>query len=258
MPVYIDTHAHLYLPEFKDDIDSVVQNAKDKGVRYLLMPNVDMDTIQPMLSLWEKHPTHCLPMMALHPCSVKPGFEKLLEKMKYWFCRNCMIAVGETGIDLYWDKTNFTEQVSSLETHIEWALEFSLPLVVHSRNSVKEIMMVLEKYSGQGLTGVMHCFPGNSEEAKWFTDYGFMLGIGGVVTYNNSAMSRVVEEIDLRHLILETDAPYLTPVPNRGKRNQPEYLPLIAEKIATLKNTSLEAVAEQTTQNARKLFNLTT
>lgn len=256
MSVYIDTHSHLYLPEFKDDIDIVVQKAIDAGVNYMLMPNVDQETIQPMLSLWEKYPNHCLPMMALHPCSVKPGFEKILEKMQYWFCRNCMIAVGETGIDLYWDKTHINEQIRSFERHIEWALEYHLPLVVHSRNSIKQIMKVLERYKGQGLTGVMHCFPGNVEEAKWFIDYGFMLGIGGVVTYKNSAMSEVVKQIDLRHLILETDAPYLTPMPNRGVKNEPSHIPLIAAKIATLKDTTTEIVAQQTTQNAIDLFSL--
>jgi len=256
MPAYIDTHAHLYLNEFKDDIDTVVQNALNSNVDYMLMPNVDLDTIQPMLSLWEKYPAHCLPMMALHPCSVKPNFEIMLEKMQYWFCRNCMTAVGETGIDLYWDKTHINEQIRSFERHIQWALAYNLPLVVHSRNSIKQIMEVLEKFRHKGLTGVMHCFPGDVEEAKWFVEYGFMLGIGGVVTYKNAAMAEVVKQIDLRHLILETDAPYLTPMPNRGVKNEPRYLSLIAEKIATLKNLTVELVAQQTTQNARVLFNL--
>jgi TatD DNase family protein len=256
MPTFIDTHTHLYLEEFSNDINDVVKKAVDVGVKYMLMPNVDEKTVSSMAGVWEKFPDNCLPMMALHPTSVKPGFENILEKMKLWFYEKSMVAVGETGIDLYWDKSHYKEQVESFQTHIEWALEFNLPIVIHSRNSVNEIMDVLEGYRGKGLTGVMHCFPGNAKEADWFTDFGFLLGIGGVVTYKNSMMARVVEHVGLNHIILETDAPYLTPVPHRGKRNQPVYIPVIAQKIAELKNTSIETVAEQTTGNACKLFNL--
>ncbi len=256
MNQFIDTHTHIYLEEFEHDTDSVIKEALEAGVQHMLMPNVDLNTLDPLLSLWEKYPANCLPMMALHPTSVKPGFERVLEKIRPWFCKKCMVAVGETGIDLYWDKTHLTQQIESFKRHIEWALSYELPLVVHSRNSIHEIMQVLEDYRGSRLKGVMHCFPGDTVQAEWFIDYGFLLGIGGVVSYKKSAMAEVVKHVSMDSIILETDAPYLTPVPHRGKRNQPAYIPLIAQKIAEIKNVSLSDVADQTTANARMLFKI--
>lgn len=253
---YIDTHTHLYLEQFDKDRKSVVESAVQAGVEYMLLPNVDEETIQPMMDLCMTFPANCKPMMALHPTSVKEDFEEVLTRIKPWFKKGTMCAVGETGIDLYWDKTFFAQQVQAFKTQIEWALEFDLPVVIHSRNSVEEIMEVLEAYRGKRLKGVMHCFPGNVEQARWFTEFGFMLGIGGVVTYKKSMMAKVVEEADARYLILETDAPYLPPVPYRGKRNESSYIPIIAQKVAELKSLDVESIARITTENAKKLFQL--
>ncbi len=256
MLTYIDTHTHLYLEQFDKDRNSVVENAVKAGVQYMLLPNVDEETIQPMMDLCAAFPGNCKPMMALHPTSVKDDFEETLARIKPWFDKGVMCAVGETGIDLYWDKTYFHQQVQAFKTQIEWALEYDLPVVIHSRNSVEEIMEVLDEYRGKGLKGVMHCFPGNVEQAQWFTEFGFMLGIGGVVTYKKSMMARVVEEMDARYLILETDAPYLPPVPYRGKRNESSYIPVIAQKVAELKSMDVDSIASITTENAKKLFQL--
>ncbi|TVQ08394.1 MAG: TatD family deoxyribonuclease [Bacteroidetes bacterium] len=256
MTHFIDTHNHLYLEQFDQDRDMAVERALRAGVKYMLLPNVDEETTGPMLQLHEKYPQNCLPMMGLHPTSVKPGFEKILETMKARFRVMKFFAVGETGIDLYWDKTHFDLQVQSFRTQIEWALEFNLPLVIHSRNSVTEIMDVLDQYRGTNLKGVMHCFPGDTQQARWFTDFGFWLGIGGVVTYKKSAMAEVVKNTPLDKIILETDAPYLPPVPHRGKRNEPAYIPLIANKIAEIKGISREMVAEETTKAAHSLFKI--
>ena len=256
MPQYIDTHAHLYLEQFDKDRNSVVENAVQAGVEYMLLPNVDQETIQPMMDLCAAFPGNCKPMMALHPTSVKDDFEEILARIKPWFDKGVMCAVGETGIDLYWDKTFFSQQVQAFKTQIEWALEYDLPVVIHSRNSVEEIMEVLEEFRGKGLKGVMHCFPGNVEQAHWFTEFGFILGIGGVVTYKKSMMARVVEEVDAHYLILETDSPYLPPVPHRGKRNESSYIPVIAQKVAELKSMDIESIGRITTENAKKLFQL--
>lgn len=257
MNYYIDTHTHLYLEQFDQDRDDVVMRAiENAGVTRMLMPNVDEETITPLMELHRKYPEHCLPMMGLHPTSVKPGYESILKDMKQRFREQKFYAVGETGIDLYWDKTHLDLQVISFRTQIEWALEMDLPVVIHARNSVEEIMQVLEPFRNRGLKGVMHCFPGNVQQALWFTSFGFMLGIGGVVTYKNSDMAKVVEQTPLEYLLLETDAPYLSPVPHRGKRNEPANIPVIAARIAELKNIPLAQVASVTTSSAVKLFNL--
>ncbi|MFW5663578.1 MAG: TatD family hydrolase [bacterium] len=254
MTRFVDTHNHLYLEQFDQDRDEAVERAIEAGVQYMLLPNVDEETSGPLLQLHKKYPENCLPMMGLHPTSVKPGFEKILDAMKERFETVKFYAVGETGIDLYWDKTWFDLQVQSFRTQIEWAIDWDLPVVIHSRNSTSEIMDVLEQYRGTGLKGVMHCFPGDVHQAQWFTDFGFLLGIGGVVTYKKSAMAEVVKQIPLEKLLLETDAPYLPPVPYRGKRNEPAYIPFIAEKIAELKGVSADVVAEKTTRAAHSLF----
>jgi TatD DNase family protein len=257
MTFFVDTHTHLYLEHFDDDRQVVVEEAIEAGVKYMLLPNVDELTIDPLIRLHHQFPENCLPMMGLHPTSVKPGFEDVLEAMRARFDTMKYYAVGETGIDLYWDSTFYDLQVQSFRTQIEWALELHLPIVIHSRKSLPEIMQVLEPYRDKGLKGVMHCFPGNMEQARWFTDFGLLLGIGGVVTYKNSEMAGVVQNTPLEKLILETDAPYLPPVPHRGKRNIPAYIPVIATKIADIKETTVEEVAEITSRTASQLFNLT-
>jgi len=254
--IFIDTHTHLYMEQFNDDRSAAVGRARQAGVVLHLMPNVDSETVDAMMGVARAFPGACLPMMGLHPTSVRPDYEKELELVEHWLERESFIAIGETGIDLYWDKTWLEEQKRSLHRHIELALCYDLPLVVHSRKSLNEIFGVMAAYRGSALKGVFHCFPGSLQEAERAVGFGFFLGIGGVVTYKNSGMASVVETFGLEHLVLETDAPYLPPIPHRGKRNESAYLAAIAEKVAVLTGKSMEEVAATTTGNAKKLFGL--
>lgn len=254
--VFVDTHTHLYLEQFDDDRQEAVKRAIEAGVTQLLLPNVDTETVEPMLEVVAEFPGNCKPMMALHPTSVKQDYIEKLEEIKKLLFSGRFIAVGETGIDLYWDKTFIKEQIYSFEKHIEWAVKLDLPLVIHARKSLNEIFNVLDNYKNSNLKGVFHCFPGNTDEAKKAVDMGFYLGIGGVVTYKNSAMDKVVQEVPLESILLETDAPYLPPVPYRGKRNDSSYIPVIAKKIADIKGVDVEVVAKTTTVNAGRLFAL--
>ncbi len=253
---WIDTHVHIYLPEFDNDRDKVIADALEGGVSHLLMPNVDGHTFEPLMHAASKYPGVCLPMMALHPTSVKNDYLDQMMKVEQWLAKGCFVAVGETGIDLYWDKTHFNEQVFAFRRHAELAIQYNLPLVIHSRNALEEIFSVLEEFRGSGLKGVFHCFPGDLQQAEKVTDMGLLLGIGGVVTYNNSTMAKVVKHVGLQHIILETDAPYLAPVPHRGKRNQSNYIPLIGRKVADLTESTLAQTAQITTQNAYSLFGI--
>jgi TatD DNase family protein len=251
---FIDTHTHLYLEQFSEDYSSAIKEAIDKGVKHMLLPNVDLETVEPMMRLAEQFPQNCFPMMAIHPTSIKEDYKEKLEDIKHLLFNGNFIAVGETGIDLYWDKTFFNEQVYAFEQHIEWAIKLDLPIVIHSRKSLDEILKVLDNYKNSNVKGVFHCFPGNVIQAKKVIERGFYLGIGGVVTYKNSEMSKVVSEMPLEWILLETDAPYLPPVPHRGKRNESAYIPVIAEKIAELKGISINEVARITTENAKRVF----
>jgi len=253
---FIDTHTHLYLEEFDADRQAVVEQAIEAGVKCMLMPNVDEQTIAPMMELHKLFPKNCLPMMGLHPTSVKEDPTALLHEVERRISEGGFVAVGETGIDLYWDKTFFEQQKQAFSFQIELALKHKLPIVIHSRNSLEEIFQALLPYEGSGLKGVFHCFPGDVDQAEKAIAAGFLLGIGGVVSYKNSSMARVVEAVGLNHIILETDAPYLPPVPHRGKRNHPAYIPIIAARIAEILKTDLKQVAEITSQNAYRLFNL--
>jgi len=252
----IDTHTHIYLEQFDHDRAEVVDRAEKAQVSHLLMPNIDSHTVVSMMAAARQFPGKCLPMMGLHPTSVKTTYKTELANIGKWLEKGEFVAVGETGIDLYWDKTHVTEQKESLEHHIHWAKEYSLPLVLHSRNSLNELFDVLMPRQDPSLRGVFHCFPGNAAQAGKVTDIGFMLGIGGVITYKNSLMAEVVEAVDLKHIILETDAPFLSPVPYRGKRNESAYLLYIAERIAEIKGVDVDEVAEVTTANARRMFGL--
>jgi len=253
---FIDTHTHLYAEEFSEDIDMVIQRASEKNVTTLLLPDIDKSTRPGMLELCKKFPEVCLPMIGLHPTSVKADYKEELKEIENTINDQKFYGIGETGIDLYWDKTFINEQIESFTFQIELALQHHLPLVIHSRKSLNEIISILKKYNSTGLTGVFHCFPGNIREAEQLIDMGFYIGIGGVVTYKNSTMSEVVKHFDLSHIVLETDAPYLTPVPFRGKRNESSYIPVIAKFIAQLKSIRIEEVAETTSANANKLFSL--
>ncbi len=252
----IDTHAHLYLKQFDSERSFILKRAVDAGVSRVLLPNIDENTIKPMLQVCAEFPDNCCPMMAIHPTSIKKEYHKQLHVVEEQLKKQNFCAVGETGIDLYRDKTFSKEQSIAFEKHIEMAYQYDLPLVIHSRNSLDEIFKILQNNNNQRLRGVFHCFPGDVEQAYRVIELGFMIGIGGVVTYKNSTMVKVAQEIDLEHILLETDAPYLAPVPERGKRNECSYLIYVAEKIADIKKTDIKTVASITSKNALDLFKI--
>lgn len=256
--MFVDTHTHLYLEQFDQDRSEVIANAIAAGVEYMMLPNIDTDSLPKLLEVANQFPKNCFPMLALHPTDVKENYKQVLAELEKALTEHKFYGIGETGIDLYWDKTFFKQQCESLEIHCEWALKEHLPLVVHSRESHKEIMDVLSIYKGKGLTGVFHCFSGDYIQAKEVLDFGFYLGIGGPITYKKSLLPEVVSKTGLNYLLLETDAPFLSPVPNRGKRNDSSNIPIIAQSVANTLNLPLEAVALITTQNAIELFKITT
>lgn len=250
----IDTHTHLYLEEFQADIDEVLNRARAEGVCRFYLPNVDSSSITDLLKLEEQYPEEVIAMMGLHPCYVKENVLDELKLVEEWLQKRPFAAVGEIGLDYYWDKTFVTEQKQAFRQQMDWALELNLPIVIHSRESMQDcIDLVREKQNGQ-LRGIFHCFGGSADEAKEIIDLGFLMGIGGVITYKKSGLAEILPSIPLEHLVLETDAPYLTPVPFRGKRNEPSYLKYVVDKMAEALNISVEELAKQTTQNAQKLF----
>lgn len=253
---FVDTHAHLYSEDFIGCIDEVMTRAKTSHVTKILLPDIDSYSRESMLQLHRSFSNFTEIMLGLHPTSVKENYRYELEKLDESLSSNTFCAIGETGIDLYWDKTFFEYQVDAFKYQIDLALKHNVPIVIHSRKSLNEIFHIINPYKNKGLKGVFHCFPGNIREAEKAVESGFFLGIGGVVTYKNSAMAEVVKEFPLQNLLLETDAPYLTPVPYRGKRNESSYLVNIAQHIATIKKCDVQQVAEITTQNAKSLFNL--
>ncbi|HZK08531.1 MAG TPA: TatD family hydrolase [Bacteroidales bacterium] len=256
--VMIDTHTHLYLEQFDDDRTAVVQRALDAGVQAMLLPNIDSKTIQPMLALCDAFPQHVFPMIGLHPTDVKENYEQELEIVKQQLAAGRYIAIGEIGIDLYWDKTWLSQQQLALEVQVQMAIDYRLPIVLHVRDSFDEVFEIIGPAAGENLTGVFHCFTGNREQAEKIIGWGFKLGVGGMVTYKNSGLAEVFADVDLQHLLLETDAPFLAPVPHRGKRNESAYLTLIATKLAEIKNVSVGEVARVTSQSARELFKIKT
>jgi len=250
----IDTHTHLYLDEFIADIDEVIKRANAEGVEKFYLPAIDSSETEALLALEKKYPDQVFAMAGLHPCSVKENFKEELDKIEAQLSQREFAGIGETGLDFYWDKTFMKEQYQSLEKHIHWAIQYKRPLVIHTRNSMQETIDFVKKFKGQGLYGVFHCFGGSLENAKEITDAGFFLGIGGVLTFKNSGLADVIKDVDLKHLVLETDAPYLAPVPFRGKRNESSYIKYVAMKLAEIKTISPETVAQQTTENAEALF----
>ena len=250
---FIDSHAHIYLPEFDGDRNECIINAKAAGIEKILMPAVDASTHDAMLAAEEKYAS-CMAMMGLHPCSVTAGYKKELDIVERHLEKRKFIAIGEIGLDFYWDKTFTREQYDAFHRQINLALQYDLPIVIHSRNAIDECIEVVQQYPQ--LKGVFHCFSGNYEQAMKITEANFMLGIGGVVTFKNSGLDKVIEKTGLQNVILETDAPYLAPMPYRGKRNEPAYTKLVAEKLAAITGNSLEAIAQLTTENAEKLFKL--
>lgn len=255
--MYIDTHTHLFSESFDEDRDTVVQRAINAGVTKLLLPNIDVSSIEPMHELAAKFPKHCFSMMGLHPGYVKENWKEQLGIIENHLFTNKYIAVGEIGMDLYWDKTFQHEQAEVFRRQIDWAKELQLPIVIHAREAFDEIFEIIDEVIDDKLTGVFHCFTGNLEQASHILAYKtFKLGIGGVVTYKKAELEKVLEKISIEHLVLETDSPYLSPTPHRGKRNESSYLLHIAERVAEIYQLPLKEVEEITTRNALEIFKL--
>jgi len=250
----VDTHTHLYLEDFKEDIAQVIERAKQLGVQKFYLPNIDSSSIDDLLHLEQQFPNVCIAMMGLHPCSVKENFKQELQLVEQWLGKRTFAAVGEIGLDYYWDKTFIPQQKEAFELQIEWALQYDIPIVIHSRDSMQDCIELVKQNQNGKLRGIFHCFGGSIEEAKQIMDLNFLMGIGGVVTYKKAGLAEVLAHIPLSSLVLETDAPYLTPVPFRGKRNEPSYLKYVVEKVAEAKNASVEEVAKITSANAQNLF----
>ena len=250
----IDTHTHLYVKQFNNDREAMIQRAIDAGIERFYLPNIDSEHIEDMLDLEVKYPSHCVAMMGLHPCSVKENYEQELAIVKDWLFKRKFAAVGEIGIDLYWDKTTLDIQRIAFKRQIYWAKELDLPIVIHSRNSTAEVLEVLKEEKDEKLRGIFHCFGGSPEEAQQIIELGFYLGIGGVLTFKKSGLDKTMETVSLKNVVLETDAPYLAPTPYRGKRNESAYLRLVAERLAVIKNIPFEEVASITSTNAKKIF----
>lgn len=253
--ILTDTHTHLYANQFDQDRDQQIEVCLKHNISRLFLPNIDKNSVEGMLDLSKKYPENCFPMIGLHPCSVNKNwkeevsyYEKLLEQHDFY-------AIGEIGIDLYWDKTYLKEQREAFIYQIELAKKKELPIVIHARESFDEIFEIIDKRNDNSLTGIFHCFTGNLEQANHIINYGgFMLGVGGVLTFKNSGLDKTISEIDIENLVLETDSPYLAPHPYRGKRNESSYLKIIAHKLAEVKGITFEEVARITTKNSKKIF----
>ena len=252
--ILIDTHCHLYGEEFTGDIETVIQNATIEGVQKFYLPGIDSNSIDAMFRLEQQFPNKCIAMMGLHPCYVKENYKEELDVVQQWLTDRKFAAIGEIGLDFYWDKTFMIEQYQAFRTQIEWAITYNTPIVIHSRNAMQETINLVKEYVPKGVKGIFHCFSGSYESAKEIINAGFYLGIGGVLTYKNAGLAEVLAKIDLQHIVLETDAPYLTPVPFRGKRNESSYLKYVVAKLAAIKNITIEEVAAITTSNAEKIF----
>ncbi|HRP60587.1 MAG TPA: TatD family hydrolase [Vicingus sp.] len=253
--ILTDTHTHLYSEQFNDDRTAMVQRALDCGVSRLFLPNIDSSSIEGMLVLQKQFPENCFAMMGLHPTSVKENYLDELKLVEQHLNQQQFCAIGEIGIDLFWDKTFLTQQQEAFKTQINWAKERSLPFVIHCRDSFNEIFEILDELNDENMRGIFHCFTGNLEQANKVIEYGgFKLGIGGVVTFKNSGLEEVLKNIAITNLVLETDSPYLAPVPYRGKRNESSYIVNVAEKLSDIYQIPIEKIAEITTQNSIEVF----
>jgi len=251
---FIDTHTHLYLEEFDTDRQEVVKRALASGVEKLLLPNVDESTIEQMLQLCEQFPENCFPMIGLHPCSVDSNYKKNLKLMEVWLQKRKFVGIGEVGLDFYWSQEFISEQYYAFKHQCLMAAQNNLPLVIHTRNAIDEAIIAIEELNNSDLRGVFHCFGGTLDQAKRIINLGFYLGIGGVLTYKNSKLDEVLSQVELKHILIETDSPYLTPVPHRGKRNESSYLSLVAQKLSDVKGIDILQVAQITSSNAISLF----
>lgn len=254
----IDTHSHCYLPSMKEDRGEWLSRMDANEVKKVLLPNIDIESIEQMHQLCDEYPHTFYPMMGLHPCDVKENYREILDKIHQFLIANPdkYFGVGEIGLDYHWDLTFQNEQKIALEMQFEWAIQYNKAVSIHSRKSNQDVIPIITNYAKRGLRGVMHCFSGSIQEAHKIIDCGFYLGIGGVLTYPKAGLQEVIKEIDLKHIVLETDTPYLAPVPYRGKRNESSYIRDIASFLAKIKETTIEEVAEITSHNASTIFNL--
>ncbi|MCF8380322.1 MAG: TatD family hydrolase [Bacteroidales bacterium] len=252
----IDTHTHLYLEEFDKDRDEVVIRSIESGVEKLFLPNIDLSSVENMLQMSERYPKHCYPMLGLHPGSVKKDYLTELEKLESYLGKGKFIAIGEIGIDLYWDKSLLAEQEQAFEIQLKWAKDLSLPVVIHARDSFQEIFKILDKMYVPGMKGVFHSFTGTKEDAKKIKEYDFYYGINGIATYKNSALPEVIKTLPADRILLETDSPFLSPVPKRGKRNESSFLQHTCQKLSEILNINSDKIEELTTTNALQLFRI--
>ncbi|MBW7914290.1 MAG: TatD family hydrolase [Taibaiella sp.] len=252
--IFTDTHTHLYDEQLAPDEAEMIQRALDAGVRKMYMPNCDSSTVEGMLRIAAAYPQHCYPMMGLHPCYVKENYKDELALVEEQLSTRKFYAVGEIGLDYYWDLTFKEQQIEAFEYQIDQALQYQLPVVIHSRESLQDCIDIVRVKQNGKLKGIFHCFSGNEHEAQQIVELGMFLGIGGVLTFKNSKLPDAIKNISLDNIVLETDAPYLAPAPYRGKRNESSYIPIIAEKLADIKQVSIEQIAEVTTHNSDKIF----
>jgi TatD DNase family protein len=253
---FIDTHAHLYSNPIKENVEGIMKNAMDNGIDTIIMPAIDSTTLEAMLEVEMTYPQNTMAMMGLHPCSVKENVKEELAIIEAQLQKRKFIAIGEIGLDYYWDKTFMNQQMEAFEIQMQWALDYKLPIAIHTRNAMRETIEAVKPFAKKGLRGIFHCFSGSRESAEQITSMGFHLGLGGVLTYKNAGVAEAVANIPMEWLVLETDAPYLSPVPYRGKTNEPSYMIQVALKLAEIKNLPLHEVAEMTTKNAMKVFGI--
>ena len=253
---FIDTHAHLYSSPIKENIEGIMKNAMDNGIDTIIMPAIDSTTLEAMLEVEKTYPENCMAMMGLHPCSVKENVKEELAIIEAQLQKRKFIAIGEIGLDYYWDKTFMNQQMEAFEIQMQWALDYKLPIAIHTRNAMGETIEAVKPFAKKGLRGIFHCFSGSKESAEQIIAMGFHLGLGGVLTYKNAGVAEAIKDIPMQWLVLETDAPYLSPVPYRGKTNEPSYMIHVAMKLAEIKNLPLHEIASITTNNAEKLFGL--
>lgn len=255
-----DTHAHLYLEQFDEDRAEVIQRAREHNVKRIFLPNIDKDTIQPLLQMQENYPGECYPMMGLHPGSVDDNYKEQLEVVKNWLFDDeegkRFAAVGEIGLDYYWDITYKEQQQEALRTQIRWANELDLPIILHTRDSFDDVFAIVAEEKADHLTGIFHCFTGTKQEAQNVIDIGFYIGLGGILTFKNSSLWEEIQDVKSDRILIETDSPYLAPHPNRGKRNESSFVRFVAEKLAWAKNISVEEATAITTANASRLFGI--
>lgn len=251
---FIDTHSHIYDSSFQEDMDALMASAKVAGVEKIYMPGIDSTCVEGMMDMEKKYPGICIPMMGLHPCYVKENYQEELAIVEAWLAKRKFAAIGEIGLDYYWDKSFAKEQQFVFEKQMQWGLDGGLPINIHTRNAMGETIEMVKPFAKKGLKGIFHCFSGSKESAQQIVEMGFLLGVGGVLTYKNAGIAEAVVDIPLEFLVLETDAPYLPPVPFRGKRNEPAFMVEVAKKLADIKNIPLHVVAEKTSENAERIF----